>query len=342
MPKQIYLAIFLAAGAWAQTPAASIQVPTIGVIDFYGVRKTALDKIRKTLAVKVGDPLPASKSDVEERIDDISGVTSSHLEAVCCEAGKIILYVGLEETGAPHFDIREEPEGDTKLPDAVFTEYRRFLDSFGDAARRGVSARDQTKGYALSADALAREIQEKFPELVTQNIAEIREVLRSSYDEEQRAAAAYLASYNPKKVEALSDLQLALRDSDPGVRGVASEGLTGLMVYARLNPDGELKIAPTWFIEMLNSLSWSDRTYAMKALDLLTEDRDAAVIDTLRERALPALVEMSRWQTPQHALPAFILTGRIAGFNDPQIHDAWAKGQREAVIGAAQAKKKTR
>jgi len=334
--------------ACAQTPESpgiqspGIQSPTVAVIDYYGVGKTSAEKLRKALAVKVGDPLPASKSDVEERMDAISGVASSHLEAVCCEAGKVILYVGLEETGAPHFDIREEPEGEATLPDPAINDYRRYLEALGDAARRGVVAQDQTSGYPLSADPLTREIQTHFPDLAAEYIAQIREVLRSSYDEEQRAAAAFLAGYNPKKEDAVNDLQNTLRDSDPGVRAVATEGLTALLVYARLNPDQQLKIAPTWFIEMLHSLSWSDREHAMKVLDLMTESRDAAVIDSLRDRALPALIEMARWKTPQHALPAFLLSGRIAGLSESQIQDAWAKGDREFVLSTALAKKKSR
>ena len=55
----------------------------------------------------------------------------------------------------------------------------------------------------------------------------------------------------------------------------------------------------------------------------------------LRNRALPALVEMSRWKTLEHALPAFILTGRVAGLSEQQIQDAWTRGDRESVIAAA-------
>jgi hypothetical protein len=52
---------------------------------------------------------------------------------------------------------------------------------------------------------------------------------------------------------------------------------------------------------------------------------------------------MSRWKTLEHALPAFILTGRVAGLTEQQIQDAWTRGDRESVIAAATAdKKKTR
>ena len=40
----------------------------------------------------------------------------------------------------------------------------------------------------------------------------------------------------------------------------------GWQVFAHLHPDSEIQIAPTWFVEMLNSVSWSDRSKAVAAL----------------------------------------------------------------------------
>ena len=59
----------------------------------------------------------------------------------------------------------------------------------------------------------------------------------------------------------------------------------------------------------------------------------------LRERALPSLVEMARWKTLSHALPAFVLLGRIAGLPENQVQAAWTRGDRESVIAAATKKK---
>jgi hypothetical protein len=81
----------------------------------------------------------------------------------------------------------------------------------------------------------------------------------------------------------------------------------------------------------------------LKALQILTDGRDPAILAQTRNRALPALVEMSRWKTLEHALPAFVLTGRIAGMSEQQIQDAWTRGDRESVIAAAMGSgKKTR
>jgi hypothetical protein len=329
--------------ASAQVPVAPPPgVPVVGIIDFYGLNKITEDRIRKTLAFKEGDPFPPSKANVEERLDALPGVIESHLEAVCCDGGRMVLYVGIEERGAAHFDLREAPEGEAVLPPDIIALYRRFFDAFEDAVRRRSIAEDLTRGHSLMADPLVREVQQQFSNVAEQHVAELRNVLRNSSDDEQRAMAAYIIGYAPKKDQVAGDLQFALRDADPGVRSNAARGIVALAVYARLHPDSGIKLEPTWFIEMLNSLSWSDRQRALSALQLLTDSRDPQMLGQLRLRALPALAEMSRWKTLEHALPAFILTGRVAGLTEQQIQDAWTRGDRESVIAAATGNKKSR
>ncbi len=332
--RLIFIIALLAGLAAAQTP------PTVGVIDFYGLNKLTQDRLRKSLGFHEGDPFPRSKAAVEEALDSLPGVVESHLEAVCCDGTRMVLYVGIEERGAPHFDLREPPDGEVMLSPEIIALYRRFFDAFSEAVRRGSTAEDLTRGHALMADPLAREIQLQFPDVAAKNLPHLRDVLRNSSDDEQRAIAASLIGYAPKKDQVAADLQFALRDADPGVRSNAVRALVALAVYARLHPDSGIQLEPTWFIEMLNSLSWSDRERALKALEILTDNRDPQMLGQLRQRALPALAEMSRWKTLEHALPAFILTGRIAGLTEQQIEDAWTRGDRESVIAAAIGDKK--
>jgi hypothetical protein len=324
------------APAAARVPASPAPTaPTVGIIDYYGLNKVTRDRLQKTLGFKEGDPFPASKANVEERLDEIPGVVQSHLEAVCCDEGKIVLYVGIEERGAVHFDLREAPEGEVTMAPEIAALYRRYFDALEQAVRRGSTAEDLTHGHSLMADPLVREIQLQFPGVAETHLSELRNVLRNSADDEQRAIATSLIGYAPKKDQVAEDLQFALRDADPGVRANAARAIVALAVYARLHTDSGIKLEPTWFIEMLNSLSWSDRERALKALQLLTDGRDAPMLEQLRNRALPALVEMSRWKTLEHALPAFVLTGRVAGLSEQQIQDAWTRGDRESVIAAA-------
>ncbi len=333
-------AVALVLPAWAQrTPARPdpelpsniSRGPLIGTIDYYGLRKVPLVTVEKGLNVHVGEPLPLAKGDVEQRLDEIPGVVESHLEAVCCEGSKVTLYVGIEERGATHFELHDIPDGDEMLPDEIELTYKRFIEASDNASRQGRTREDLTKGYARSEDPDVRAIEDMFPSLVKEYLPMIRAVLRNSEDEGERATAAYVIGYAPDPSSVVNDLQYALRDADQGVRVNAARSLLAFAIAG-------VKVEATWFIEMLNSLSWTDRTRALGVLQILTDSRDPAVLDQLRMRALPSLEEMSRWKTLEHALPAYLLLGRVAGIPEQQLRDAWARGDRETII--AQAAKK--
>jgi HEAT repeats len=308
------------------------QTPRIGRIEFFGLRKVPESRARKALGLAEGDGLPRAKASVEERLAEVPGIVRAHLEATCCDEGKVVLYVGVEEKGATHFDLRTPPEADIDLPPEITAAYKEFLSAVNEAVRRHQTAEDLTNGHSLMADPDCRDIQLRFVTLAGDHLEELRKVLRNSGDDEQRAIAAYVIGYAPKKRTIVDDLQYALKDADDTVRGNAIRALAAVGVYAKLHPDAEVKIAPTWFIEMLNSLVWTDRNNAAVALVNITESRDPSALDQLRQRALPSLVEMARWQYLQHALPAYILLGRVAGMPETEIQDSWSKGEREKVI----------
>src|SRR5262249_23561417 len=160
----------------------------------------------------------------------------SHLEAVCCDDGKMILYVGLEEKGAVHFDLREPPDSEAQLPEDIQKTYKRFLEASQNAVRMRETAEDLTNGHALSANVETREIQQQLVPVAKQYIGDLRHILRDSNDEEQRAIAAYVIVYYPEKKAIVDDLQYALKDADPGVRTNATHGLRALAVLARVHP----------------------------------------------------------------------------------------------------------
>ncbi len=224
-----------------------------------------------------------------------------------------------------------------KLPEIITTEYRSFVEASAAASRAKITAEDLTQGHARSADPATRTIQDRFPLFATDHLAELRDVLRNSSDEEQRAIAAYVIGYAPNKAAVLNDLQYALKDADAGVRSNATRSLVAFEVLSKLDPKLNLKVSPTWFIEMLNSLSWSDRNRAVMALQILTDKPDTGILDQIRDRALQSLIEMARWKTLAHALPPYLLLGRIAGLPEAEVQAAWEKGDRERVIAQASA-----
>ena len=311
---------------------AADATPRIGSIDYYGVHKVPESHIQKALGVAVGDPLPPSKGDVEDRLAEVPGVVLARVEAVCCDAGRSMLFVGIEEKGAPHFELHMPPEGDATLPKELSDPYQDLLAAIETAGRRGSTAEDLTHGYPLAADPDARAIQQRFVELVPKQLVLIRQVLRESANPDQRTMAATLIGYAAKKTEVVPDLEYAMQDPDESVRAAAMNALNAIAVLAVKQPDLGIHISPTWFVEMLNSVVLSDRMRAAKALLNLTDSHRPETLAMLRERALPALAEMAQWHSLNYALPAFMLLGRVGGYSDKQIQERWTSGDRTQMV----------
>jgi hypothetical protein len=337
-PSTTRLACFLlAALSGAAQPVAG---PTIGIIDFYGLRKTKPEEVRKLLGAKEGDALPRAKGDVEEKLETLPNVVRARMEAACCDEGKAVLYVGVEERGAPHFDYKVPPQGAATLPAGIHDEYTRFLAALQQAVRAGETDEDLRQGHSLMANEGVRRHQERFLTMAEDHLDELRAVLSGSADQEHRAIAAYVIGYAPRKVAVVDDLQAALQDPDDTVRNNAARALAAIAVLAARTPEAEdprerLKVAPIWFVQMLESLIWQDRLTGAATLLTLTEKRDPKVLELLRERSLLTLAEMARWKHPAHALAPFILLGRAAGIPEEEIRQAWTEGKRESIIGRA-------
>jgi hypothetical protein len=112
-------------------------------------------------------------------------------------------------------------------------------------------------------------------------------------------------------------------------------GLTALAMLGKADPASRVRVPASNFVEMLQSLAWTDRMEAVRSLELLTLERDVTLLGSLRGPALTSLIQMARWQTEAHAYPAFQLVGRVAGLSDADIRDAWRRAGRETVIGQA-------
>ncbi len=319
--------------------------PRIGDIEIYGAHKVSLNKIRAALGVKEGSPLPASKGQLEDKLEKIPGVAASRVEAACCLDGKTILYVGIEEKGAPHIEFRPEPTGDVKLPAELTDTYAEFLDAVNQSIRLSEQEENLSAGYSMMQNPGARAAQEQFVSLAAKYLPALHEVVRTSGDAEQRAMAAYILQYGPRgprtTKELVNDVQYALQDVDDIVRANAIRALSAMYVGAKVHPDQNIAIQPTWFVELLNSVVWSDRHNAAVALVDMTENRDADTLQLIRDRALPSLVEMARWRDLSHALPAFILVGRLADLPEKQIQDDWVNSDHEEVIKLALKKKRS-
>lgn len=312
--------------------------PRVGIIEIYGAHKVQVEKIRKALGAEEGGPLP-SREDAEDRIDKLPGIVAARIEATCCENRGMILYVGVQEKDAPHFEFHAAPTGDIKVPVELEGNYRTFLDCVAESIHGNAADEDLTNGYSLMADSQCRQLQQSFIPFVEHDLNLLDQVIRQSADPDQRSMAAYLLQYGPRGPRTskviLDALQYALQDQEDSVRQNAMRSLEAIAVGAKLHPEQEIRVEPTWFIELLNSVVWTDRHTAALILVDLTESRDPDTLALLRQRSLESVLEMARWHDLKHALPAFILAGRLAGLDETQIQKFWIASNREPVLEKA-------
>jgi hypothetical protein len=326
----------LAAALLAGAPAGGDPLPRIGIIDFYGLRQVPEASVRRRLGIAVGDSVsPSLRDSATARLRAVPGVTGVRLAPVCCEAGRLILYVGVEEAGAPQLRFRGAPTGTVRLPDDVVRASEVFEAAFDSALAHGDFAEDDTAGHQLMHYPAARQAQEQFVPLARRYADSLRSVLRQSGDGDERALAARILAYVPRKQDVVADLVFAMSDPDEDVRNNAMRALAVIALLARRRPELQLQVPLTPFVDLLNSPVWTDRNKASFALLSLSESRDPALFALLRKQAMPALAEMARWQSRGHAVSAAIILGRLGGLTEPEIHDAWDRGDRQRLIDAA-------
>jgi hypothetical protein len=325
----------------ASSPLSSQELQ-IGIIDFYGLNRVTLAQAREALTVKEGDSipypsveLPPTVTESEIRLSKLPGVIRAHADLVCCDDGRIIVYVGIEERGAPTLRLRAEPAGKARLAADLIKAGDEFSKTFGVAVLRGEANEDRSKGHSLLADPATRAIQERFLVYAKRDLPQLRLVLRSSSDAAQRALAAQVLGYAADKQAVVDDLVYAMSDPSENVRNNAMRALLVFSEMVPIAPTPAPRIPHDHFIAFLNSPVWTDRNKASGALMTLSVSRDAALLARLRQDALVPLVEMARWKSDGHAKPAFVILGRIAGYSDDAANAAWVRGERELVIGAA-------
>ena len=125
------------------------------------------------------------------------------------------------------------------------------------------------------------------------------------------------------------------------MRSNASRAIAAIGTYAVKNPSAELRVQPSWFVELLNSPVFTDRNNAAIATGYaqrIARPRHSG--SKIRTGALLSIVEMARWKHLSHALPAYILLGRTAGIRENELQDAWSKGERDRIIATATGLKK--
>jgi hypothetical protein len=319
-----FLVFLLAQSAAAQEQ----QIPAVGIIDFYGLRTVKPEDVRAVLRLKEGDAVPKSKAErevLERRLAALPNVARASVSFVCCDerAGKTILYVGILEKGQSFPQFRAAPKGKILLPAGIVDDGENFTEALIRAVQKGDAEDDALAGHSLMKNPEARAFQEKFILFAAGNFGLLRKVLRESSNAEHRALAAQIIAYVSDKRAIVADLVYAMRDSNESVRNNAMRALALIARFAQDNPQKKIEVPIAPFVDLLNSIEWSDRNKSAYALLALTENRDENVLALIRRNAFASLAEMVRWQNPGHALAPFLILGRTVDLTDAEIEKLW-------------------
>ena len=334
----ILITLLLTLTAAEQTAAAQAELrpARIGFIDFYGYAGLDVDKVRAALPIHEGETFPslvalyAMRPQIEETVRRLTGRPATEVSIVSPGEDVWLIYIGLSGNSMKSFPYNPAPKGTARLPTTALDIYRQVDAAFLRAMQRGVSGEDTSQGYSLSSDdAALRAKQLAMHEYAAQHEGEIRAVLRSSADNEQRQIAAHLLGYANQSEQQIADLVWASHDPDEGVRNNATRALS---VLAHSNPEVAARIPAAGFIEMLNSGKWTDRNKGGNLLVGLSQWRAPKLLAALRAQALESLLEMARWRSPGHAYAARVLLGRIGGIEETRLQKLAGDNDQVGVI----------
>jgi HEAT repeats len=333
-PAERVAAALLVLACLSVPARAAAQHRVVALVDFYGVEHLSRPVLLAALRVHPGDTLPDSEAALDRiarRLTLVPGVQHARLEPVCCDGDRYVLFVGIEERGAPRVTFRRAPRGSIRIADTLRTLSDTFFVRMFDGLKAGQSDDDLSQGHSLLAYAPARAIQEMVLGYAAGHEAELRRVLHQSADDESRAIAVWALGYAPDKRTVIPDLVYAAGDPYEEVRNNAVRALWGIGTLARNRPDLGLRTPYEPLLTLLHSPVWTDRNKVGLALAALSEGRDTLLLGRLRREGLTSLVEMARWQSG-HALAPYLVVARIAGVSDSAAFAAWQRGAKESVI----------
>jgi hypothetical protein len=312
--------VFLCVWFHVAASAAPPDSPrSIGSIDFFGLRKVSEAEIRKHLPFKEGDPL----EDKQHRPDGATiaqavGVAQITLAYICCTPDqKVMVYVGVAEK--PVRQVRTPPvfTGTARLSEDMIRADEEFGTQIREAISRGQASEEHSQGHALSENyPPLRAVQQKFLDYARDHAALASEVLATSADTQHRSVAAVILGYAPDKRAAAAALAQGVSDPSEGVRNNSSRALGVIAEYSVAHPELGIRIDPAPFVDLLNSVVWTDRNKGLMVLTQLTAGREPGLMKFVGKLARPALIEMCRWKNPGHAFQACLVLRRVEGLAD--------------------------
>jgi hypothetical protein len=126
----------------------------IGIIDLYGLSRVPAGHVRGALTFKEGDTIslggderPAFLAVSENRVALLPGVVRARTSIVCCDQGRAIVYVGVEESGATTMQFRAAPPGAARLAPDIVQSGEEFSKALMLAVQQGNAEEDHSTLY---------------------------------------------------------------------------------------------------------------------------------------------------------------------------------------------------
>lgn len=303
--------------------SAIAQKLEVGVVDYYGLsspRAPAKSQVEACLAFNVGDRIDREGKNVWKDqsvacLKKLPGVKQATLEGVCCdEKNRVMIFVGVSQQAAPP-TANQSFTSEERLPAELVAAYDTLNSGALMAIQTGQADEDDSKGHALFHFPKAAEPQRLFAAYASTNLKTLRGVLHHSKYDKDREVASWVIAFAEDKKEIVPDFVTSVRDPNEDVRNNAIRALGILDNYFR-QTKVDFRIDPTPFVEMMNSISWTDRNKSANLLERLTQDREPQLMAKLKREALYSLADMARWKSTGHAYAAFMILGRLAGWKE--------------------------
>jgi hypothetical protein len=323
----------------SQAPNGDDAQMQIGSIDYFGYAGLDLKQVENHLPIHVGDwvsfnSFDRKKKAIQRFVKQFTGKPATDIAIVCCDgANHLLIYIGLDGASSRSLAHNPPPRGQDRLEETALKLYARDMAAIEDAVRRGASSEDDSKGYSLSADPRARQVELEIRAFAAGRGEEIERVLHNSSDVQQRRASACLLGYADRSTAQIQGLVRATGDVDDDVRNNAMRALS---VLASANDAAGIDTDPSPFITMLYSGQWTDRNKSSLLLFRLTHKRDPILLMKLREQALEPLIEGARWSDPGHSFGFLVILGRIEGIPEAQLLQMVTKGDSAGIIQTAE------
>lgn len=340
MIRPILASLLMACATVGASPAEKSGLEfQIGHIYFYGYAGMNLRMVEAHLPVRSGEIVNVNSFDSERKLIrksvlDATGRPPTDIAAVCCDRNRhLLIYIGLGGASSRKLRQRKAPVGNDHLDKEGLQLYDRDTAALAKAVENGNAGEDDSHGYALATDPASRKIQLEMRAYAVDRAPELERVLRNSGNPHQREVSAFLLGYAERSGAQIGALMAASTDPNEGVRNNAVRALAVLLSAPGIEIPRNLNIKP--LAALLWSGQWTDRNKASFALAAISKDRNPAILQQLRETAMPPLLEGARWDS-DHANAFLMILGRIARIPPSELQKEMIAGDATSIIAAAE------